>query len=240
MSESGEDQDRNDQRLQELSSEFFTRLTLEAPQVLSLPSEQTMRHRRSVILLSLTILIVLATDTVPAKIEPLGIEFHEGQKPYFVFAAAAAMLYQLVMYVVHWNRDEALSAIQLDVLLFSFSTRVFNLSGLWPGSSAPPELPDTWQTEATELANRLKASITSWHRKLHIRLLRYVPALLVATAIVALATEYLPRFWSIVLGVLVMLGQGVSRLIARRDAQLAARQSTPTDAHSTSDPGGPA
>ena len=80
------------------------------------------------------------------------------------------------------------------------------------------EVLKTWQAEANQLANRLKAAFTSWHRKLHIRLLRYVPALLVAAAITTLATEYLPRLWSTAVGVSVLLGQGASRLIARRNA----------------------
>lgn len=200
-----------------LSSEFLRSLPLDVPLILALPSEQTMRHRRSVMLLSLTILLALLTDTIPTKIETLGIEFGEHQKPYFIFAAAAAMLYQLAMYVVHWNRDQALYCIQIDSWSLAFSTRAHYLSasGLTDGVATPEAL-EAWQTEAKELANQLMGAITSWHRKLHIRLLRYVPALLVATAVAFLATEYMPAGWSTFVGACVLLGTGASRWIAHR------------------------
>jgi hypothetical protein len=195
------------------------------PDLFFVPSVLTMKRRRSVVLLSVMVLVFLVPGMTPTEVGPLGITFDEAHKDFFVIGAALTLIYQLVMYIIYWNRDLVWYELRGDVaglaLVASAWRRLLSLQNeRFDESDLPPELAEI----ADSLRETLEGSKSKLHRRLHLELLRWPPAVLCAVAITLLLLTYLPQ--PVFLGILLLLYavQVVQRFSVRPAAERATQR----------------
>jgi hypothetical protein len=188
--------------LESTSQELRTMLD-SAPDLLFVPSELTMKRRRSVTVLSLAVIVFLVPGMTPTEITPLGISFDEAHKDFFVIGAAITLVYQLAMYVTYWNRDVIWYELRGDItglaLIASVRRALLPLEG---GRFDQSDLPPDFTAAARSLEDTLEGSESRLHRRLHLALLRWPPAIMCAAALTFLLLTYLPL--PVFLGILLV------------------------------------
>jgi hypothetical protein len=197
------------------------------------PGEEAMKHRRLVIVLSITTIAVLGLDVVPANVPFLNIDLDQSQKHYFVGAIAIALLYQFAMYVVHWNRDLTLHDLRMLLCEHACLRPIERQIEDAFGAGALPTTEEAMFWEAQQRIWRL--SSFPWFYRLHAWLMRWPPALLFATALAMLLHIYLPGpiFWTVIL--FLFAWNIIEWLMRRRRESLAGRAravaARPNEAH---------